>query len=119
MRYLLVASLLVPFVSLAPPASAGFETGADLLALCEDPDDAGFAEMHCLGYITAVADVLEENPINGLRACIPDDSVTVGRLAEVATAYLRRYPERGGYGAAGLVADALRGAWPCDTASAD
>lgn len=117
MRCLLYAALIL--MGLAAPAAAGFETGADLLAACEDPDGGGYAEMYCLGYITAVADVLEKNGVNGQHACIPDEGVTSGELAEVARAYLHRYPERGGFGAAGLVADALRSTWPCRAASAE
>ena len=100
-------------LGLPEPAAAGFVTGAELLALCEDPGGEGFAEMHCLGYVPALADVLERNGVNGLRACIPDTGVDVGQLEAVVTAYLRRHPDRGGYGAAGLVADALGAAFPC------
>lgn len=109
--------LAVLLVSLATSARAGFDSGTELLALCEDPDGSGFAEMYCLGYITAVADVLERNDINGLRACIPDQGVAVEDLAEAVKAYLRRHPERGHYGAAGLVADALGEAFPCGLAN--
>jgi len=100
-------------LSLPAPAWAGYVTGAELLALCEDPDGSGFAELQCLGYVTALADVLERNDVNGLRACIPNVGVEVGQLEEVVKAYLRRHPDRGGYGAAGLVADALGAAFPC------
>ncbi len=94
-------------------ARAGFVSGAELLELCEDAGGGGFAEMHCLGYVTAVADVLEGNAVNGLRACVPEEGTDVGQLAEVVEGYLRRHPERGGYAAAGLVADALGEAFPC------
>jgi hypothetical protein len=107
------ALLAVSLLALPAPAWAGFDSGADLLALCEDPDESGFAEMYCLGYVSAVADVLERNDVNGLRACVPDAGVTVGDLAEVVKGYLGRHPERGHYGAAGLVADALGQAFPC------
>jgi hypothetical protein len=103
-------------LSLATSARAGFDSGAELLRLCEDPDDSGFAEMYCLGYITAVADVLERNEVNGLRACIPDEGVKVEDLAAVVKDYLGQHPERGHYGAAGLVADALGAAFPCGLA---
>jgi hypothetical protein len=118
-RRRLCASLALLFLALSGPARAGFDTGAALLVLCEDAKGSGFAEMYCLGYATAVADVLERNGINGLRACIRDEGVVAGELAEVAKAYLRRHPERGGYGAAGLVADALGDAYPCNEALVD
>lgn len=105
-----VAAVLVLFPG--HPARAAFDTGADLLAWCEDPQGGGFAEMYCVGYVTGIADVLEANDVNGLVACVPDDAV-VGDLVERVLAYLRAHPDRLGFGAAGLVADALAVAYPC------
>lgn len=113
MRSILGLLLALLATALPGPARAGYVTGADLLMLCEDPDGSGFAELHCLGYVTAIADVLEQNAVNGLRACVPDAGVDGGQLADSVKAYLRRHPERGAYGAAGLVADALGEAFPC------
>src|SRR5688572_15695477 len=104
--------VLLALLVMAAPARGGFDTGAALLAACEDPDGSGYGPMYCLGYITAVADVLEQNAVNSFRACTPPD-VTVGDLLEVVKGYLGRHPERGGYGAAGLIAHALGEAYPC------
>lgn len=109
-RCVAVVAVLVAF--LGHPALAAFGTGADLLAWCEDPQGSGFAEMYCVGYVTGIADVLERNDVNGLVACVPDDAVA-GDLVERALAYLRAHPDRLGFGAAGLVADALATAYPC------
>lgn len=114
MRSPLHLVLVLLAMAASGPARAGFVTGADLLMLCEDPDDGGFAEMYCLGYVVAIADVLEQNDVNGLRACVGEQGVDGGRLAEAVKTYLRRHPELGGYGAAGLVADALGQTFPCD-----
>jgi hypothetical protein len=105
---ILLALLLAP----AAPARAAFDTGADLLAACADQDGSGLGQIYCLAYVTAVADVLERNDVNGLRACIPE-GVVVEALADIVHTSLARHPERGGYGAAGLVADALGTAFPC------
>ena len=114
-RTSIIAAILFALLILSrsAPAWAGYVTGAELLALCEDRDGGGFTEVYCLGYVTALADVLERNAVNGLRACIPDVDVETGWLEVVVMAYLRRHPDRGGYGAAGLVADALGEAYPC------
>ena len=93
---------LVPLLSLVPLGSAGaaFNTGAELRQWCEDPEGSGFAELYCVAYVTAIADVLEANTVNGLAACVPNDAV-VGDLVEPVKAYLREHPDRGGFGAAG------------------
>lgn len=105
LTFLLAALLLAP-----AGARAAWLTGAELLQACADPDGAG--QIYCLGYVTAIADVLEHNDVNGLRACIPEDA-PAGALAGIVRESLQHHPERGGYGAGGLVADALRAAFPC------
>ena len=117
MRWL-VALLGLALVAPAAPVRAAYDTGADLRQWCADPDGSGFGTIYCLGYVTAVADVIERNPVNGLRACVPDAAV-VGDLVDRVTAYLDRHPERLGFGAAGLVADALGDAYPCPGPAAD
>lgn len=112
MRWLVVLLALAAATLPAAPVRAAYDTGADLRQWCADPDGSGFGAVYCLGYVTAVADVIEHNPVNGLRACVPDAAV-VGDLVQRVTAYLDRHPDRLNYGAAGLVADALGAAYPC------
>ncbi|MEK0083984.1 Rap1a/Tai family immunity protein [Benzoatithermus flavus] len=111
-RAIFLLTLTATFLAPPVPARAAFLTGAELLGACTDQDPNGYGQIYCLAYVTGIADVLEQNAVNGLRACIPEEA-TVATLAGIVRESLARHPERGGYGAAGLVADALGSTFPC------
>lgn len=111
-RAILLLLLAAVLLARPAPARAAFLTGAELLGACADQDPDGYGQIYCLAYVTGIADVLERNAVNGLRACIPEEA-TVAALTEIVRESLARHPERGGYGAAGLVADALGSTFPC------
>ena len=46
-----------------------FETGHDLHLKCKAAGTA--QQVFCFGYIIGIADVMEDNPLDGRSACIP------------------------------------------------
>jgi hypothetical protein len=89
-----------------------FITGNALYADCM-AGSITVGQSWCLGYITAIADVMtvpDENVL-GFEACFP--RVSTAQVRDVAKQFLVAHPERRHLGAAGLVARALHEAFPC------
>lgn len=104
--------IAVAFVlGLSPISAHAQESGNTLLYDCSQLEGS-FGRSFCAGYVTAIADTLMANDINGFRACFPE-GVTNGQIRDVVTTFLRRNPELRHYGAAGLVSEALENAFPC------
>ncbi len=114
MRRLLVAAAITAALT-GRPASAdfsatGIETGNGLLAKCAGSYPL---PMVCSWYVAAIADVMaNRNAINGYRACIPNGVVT-SQLRDITVQYLRTNAATRHLLAAGLVAEALQQAFPC------
>jgi hypothetical protein len=66
----------------------------------------------CLGYVTAVMDVLRLDPVRGFEACVPREVRPEEAVAVVAD-YVRRNPGAGGFQAPPVIAAALAEAFPC------
>lgn len=96
-------------------AQSVFATGNKLAAHCGGTEQqlvtasTGF----CIGYVSAVADVMAYTSISAFRACIPVESVSSGRLVRVTFKYLREHPEQLRHSAESVVARALSAAFPC------
>ena len=89
-----------------------YEDGTAFKAECDNVNSPFFLG-ECEGYIEAIAGVmLENNSINGFRACIPE-GVTVARLKDVVYLYLTVHSVKLHLAASGLVAEALEDAFPC------
>jgi hypothetical protein len=86
------------------------QNGEVLLASCVSNSNwAG----SCMGFVTAVASVISENEIYGLRACIPREA-TPRNLVAVAIEWLANQPAEGRQSdAASLVAEAISRRFPC------
>ena len=68
--------------------------------------------MFCLGYLTAILDVLSSGPVAGKRACIPA-SVDENQVVDIATGYIRSHPEIRHLTALAIVAQAFAASFPC------
>lgn len=89
------------------PATAGFETGHSLKALCTSDDLAGKAV--CLGYVLGVHDALGA----ARYFCVPG-TMTAGEVRDIVTEYLRTNTEKLDFSADTLVLLALAQARPCE-----
>lgn len=92
-----------------------FETGNGLDISCGENDgqQRPFPFGACYGYSVAIADVMHRGiSISGFRACIPAN-ITKGQVVDAVRTWLRKSPQQWHYGAAGLVAQALATAFPC------
>ncbi len=96
----------------AGTASAEFLSGNDLYDYCTSDKTDDVSATGCIGYVAGVADVLEDNPVNGFHACMPL-SVSRVRARDTAVAFLTAHPEKRDRGADGLIAEALARAFPC------
>ena len=106
-----VAGILLTSAGAATPAHALFlQTGDSLLAECTSGADGA---LDCLGYVAGVADTLAAgNVVNNAKACFPV-AVTRGLLQDVVVKFLQLHREERHLAAVGLVAAALKEAFPC------
>jgi hypothetical protein len=106
----LAAVILLSSVSEARSDQWMVQNGEVLLASCVSNDSwAG----SCMGFVTAIASVISENQIYGLRACIPREA-TPRNLIAVAIEWLSsQSPEGRQSDAASLVAEAISRRFPC------
>lgn len=110
-RTVWLATIAVAALLVGTPARAnGFTTGNQLLPLCQSASTDKVT--YCVGYVTALADVLGNSAINGVRACFPT-SATKAQIVDIAIQFLNEHPERRHYTADSLVAHALVEAFPC------
>jgi hypothetical protein len=90
----------------------GFKNGSELLYQCSDQDGSINGAI-CLGYVTAMADASScGQVVNGFSWKAPED-VSAGQLQKVVTKWLNEHPDSLHFVASGLVANALRDAFPC------
>lgn len=94
------------------PIPVTFVDGNDLFRTCEPRRRSAT----CAAYVLGVSDTFttvasEAGPLKP-RICLSKD-MTGGQLADVVYNYLRDHPQTRHLGAAGLVFEALRTAFPC------
>ena len=94
-------------------ARADFQTGGTLLANCEKADD-DVALAYCIGYFTAIADVIGpgDEEISFWRACLPE-GVTQGEIFEKLKGWLKDHPQNTDVAASDNVAHGLASLYPC------
>ena len=68
----------------------------------------------CLAYLLAARDVLTQDSIEGVRACLPD-AVKLGELQRIVLEWLAANPDARSASALGLVARAYAARFPCAT----
>jgi Rap1a immunity proteins len=106
----LAAVILVPSVSTARSDQWMVQNDEALLASCVSNDSwAG----SCMGFVTAVASVISENQIYGLRACIPREATPRNLVAVTIEWLTSQSPEGRQSDAASLVAEAISRRFPC------
>ncbi|HEX2430066.1 MAG TPA: Rap1a/Tai family immunity protein [Aestuariivirgaceae bacterium] len=106
----LAAIILLPSVSIAQSDQWMVQNGEVLLASCVSND--GWAGS-CMGFVTAVASVISENQIYGLRACIPREATPRNLVAVTIEWLTSQSPEGRQSDAASLVAEAISRRFPC------
>jgi hypothetical protein len=87
-----------------------FETGRDLYQKCRTPGTA--AQVFCFGFIIGIADVMEDNPLDGRSACIPRDA-SIQQVTEVVIGFLERNPDIRDFTGESLAVQALSDKFPC------
>jgi hypothetical protein len=104
---------LILLQSVAPARSDQWmvQNGEVLLANCVSNDTwAG----SCMGFVTAVASVISENQIYGLRACIPREATPRNLIAVTIEWLTSQSAEDRQSDAASLVAEAISRRFPCE-----
>lgn len=95
-----------------PPTNLVTVSGHKLASACR-PDRAGsFEDGICLGYVLAVADLVNNGSIGGKEACTPPGALHV-EMQSAAHEYFENHPEVLNRPALELVAAALAEAFPC------
>jgi len=93
----------------ASNALADFASGNDLLHWC---GGSIYDRGTCMGYIMAIADVMQHVPVAGRKACWPPN-INSNQLRDVAIRYIETQPEQLYIDGANLVAGALATTFPC------
>lgn len=99
---LIAGSMLVS----AGNALADFASGKDLLQWCNSND---YEKEKCLGYIMGVADMMRYSIVSGWKAC----AAPAVQVRDVTIQFLQLHPEYRHLDGAGLVAEAIGRAFPC------
>ena len=87
-----------------------FETGRDLYKKCRDTGTA--SQVFCLGFIIGIADVMEDNPLDGRSACIPREA-SIQQVADVVIRFLEANPDIREFTGESLAVQALSERYPC------
>ena len=98
--------LLLP----APGHGEYFETGRDLYQKCRAAGTA--SQVFCFGFIIGIADVMEDNPLDGRSACIPKDA-TIQQVTETVIRFLENNPDIRDFTGESLTVQALSEKYPC------
>ena len=108
-----IAAALAVLVLVSAAASAlaagSWVNGNELKKYCSSNS---YERGICLGFTSAVANIVANEPVAGWRACIPD-GVTRGQLRDIMVKFLDDHPEELHLEAASLAARAYKEAFPC------
>lgn len=112
-RFMLVLGALLLGLTRPAPApqaqeTADFFSGEELFEACQ------ISKEYCLGYVTAVADVMARvKPLYGVESC-PPPGTSKGQKADTVTAWLEANPDLRYLNAASLTAKGLAAGFPCE-----
>ena len=87
-----------------------FETGRDLYQKCRAVGTA--SQVFCFGFIIGIADVMEDNPLDGRSACIPKDA-SIQQVTETVVRFLEDNPDIRDFTGESLAVQALSEKYPC------
>lgn len=107
-----VVGAVIAIVATDAFGERSFISAQDLWLSCSAVERS-FAGGTCLAYVTAMADVMASNPVNGFRACIPP-TLQPAEVRDVVAEWLYRQEDLATFGAAGVVAEALETTYPCN-----
>ena len=103
--------LLMALLTLLPMTTAAVQTErTEFETWCNQGSAA--ASGACLAYLLATRDVLVQDSIEGVRACLPD-TVKLGELQRIVLEWLAANPDANSASALGLVARAYAARFPC------
>ncbi|MCW5770926.1 MAG: hypothetical protein KIT16_04760 [Rhodospirillaceae bacterium] len=111
LRILIVACAIVAAATAAEARTGRFLSTPEFIRLCTASTNA-VERQDCLGYISGVADALDGNALDGIRACLPE-AVTRKQLRDIVVEWLQANPQLRRFRAASLVATALAKKFPC------
>ena len=117
-KTIIAAAAAMSLMTFAAPATArpvSYVESAQLFQMCQQKEGSLDGQA-CMGYIVAIADIMDTTALHGWSACIPADA-TIGYLQKVVTIWLKNNPDDHKYTANSNVADALAEAYPCGTPS--
>jgi hypothetical protein len=93
-----------------PTRAEYFETGRDLYQKCKAAGTA--QQVFCFGYIIGIADVMEDNPLDGRSACIPRNA-SIQQVTGTVIEFLDRNRDIHDFTGESLVVQALSDKYPC------
>ena len=107
-----IVGLMAVWLALVPVTAHAeyFETGRDLYQKCHAAGTA--SQVFCFGFIIGIADVMEDNPLDGRSACIPKDA-TIQQVADVVIHFLDENPDIRDFTGESLAVQALSEKYPC------
>jgi len=76
------------------------------------PNPGTAAQVFCFGFIIGIADVMEDNPLDGRSACIPRDA-SIQQVTEVVIGFLESNPDIRDFTGESLTVQALSDKFPC------
>jgi len=108
----LIAVLIAGWATLAAPGARAeyFETGRDLYQKCKAAGTA--QQVFCFGYIIGIADVMEDNPLDGRSACIPRNA-TIQQVTGTVIEFLDQNRDIHDFTGESLAVQALSEKYPC------
>ncbi len=115
MTKIILVLLVVVFAQPAAPANAkgSHLFNADILMrFCNSPHGAPYDDGICAGYITAIADVMLQEPATADRLCMPRN-LSTSDFSKLVTRHVARHPDDVGLPAAEVIRAALLKAFPC------
>ena len=115
---IIAAAAAMSLMTFAAPATArpvSYVDSAQLFQMCQQKEGSLDGQA-CMGYIVAIADIMDTTALHGFSACIPA-GVTIGQLQKVVTIWLKNNPDDHKYSANSNVASVLAEAFPCGTVS--
>ena len=119
MKKTIIAAVAMSLMTFAAPATARpitYVESAQLFQMCKQ-EEGSLDGQACMGYIVAVADIMDETTVHGWSACIEADT-TIRQLKKVVTIWYKNNPEDlEEWTAHSTVARALAEAYPCGTPS--
>jgi len=106
----LVFLYLITWPAHAQNTDNTISSAGDLAVLCNSQYDTDYG--YCAGYITAVAEIIRTNSIDGYKACNTGQTRSQ-QFVDIVKTFIVKNPDLRTYSAREVVARALARAFPC------